>query len=304
MSNVAIDPGGTPTNRVELSDAELFEGFTTYQQARAFSPNTLRRRRLAFGRFAKFIAPSPVLSATPVDIDEWMSKLQSPRTRHAYRSDLKVFYRWAVRRGFIETNPVEQTDPVRVPRALPKPAPAEVIAEAFRCAPGDVQLAILLGALAGLRASEIASLDMADVHLDVELPVLIVRAGKGGKDRVVPIHPTLLPRLRGQSGWLFKSPHGGHVLGSTLARRVSEALSRAAGVTVTTHQLRHHFGTEAARWSGGNVVLVASLMGHSSTDTTMGYIGWAPTEAAEVVSKIVASGDDDELARRRQHHAS
>ncbi len=128
-----------------------------------------------------------------------------------------------------------------------------------------------------------------------------MRGGKGGKDRVVPVHPTLLPFLRGYSGWLFGSAHGrGHVEPKSLAWQVSRTLSKAGGQRYTTHQLRHFFGTEAARWSGGNVVLVAALMGHANTNTTMGYIGWSPAEGAEVVGKITAGPAGDELAERRR----
>jgi len=41
-------------------------------------------------------------------------------------------------------------------------------------------------------------------------------------------------------------------------------------------------------------------MGHENTNTTMGYIGWTPTEGAEVVAKITGSSVEDELAARRR----
>jgi len=165
-----------------------------------------------------------------------------------------------------------------------------------------VQLALLLGALAGLRISEIAALDAANVHLDADPPVLIVRDGTG-KDRIVPLHPSLIPMLRGQSGWFFPNGQGGHLRPQSLAMAIRRVLERAEIPRFTPHQLRHFFGTEAARWSGGNVVLVSQLMGHENTNTTMRYIGWTPTEGAEVVAKITSSRVDDELAARR-HRAS
>jgi len=106
----------------------------------------------------------------------------SPATKHGYRSDLSVFFRWAVRRGLVAHNPELGTDSVRRPKALPKPAKAEATTAACTVAPADVQLALLLGALAGLRIGEIARLDANNVHLDAEPPVLVVREGKWGKD--------------------------------------------------------------------------------------------------------------------------
>ena len=44
---------------------------------------------------------------------------------------------------------------------------------------------------AGLRVSEALALEVSDLSLDVKLPTIRVRSGKGGKARVVPVHPEL-----------------------------------------------------------------------------------------------------------------
>ena len=46
--------------------------------------------------------------------------------------------------------------------------------------------------------------------------------------------------------------------------------------------MRHTFGTELARQLGGNLLAVARLMGHSSTETTKGYTAWVADAAPEV----------------------
>jgi len=291
----------TPLTAMTVADRQLVEAFTTYQTSRAFSPNTLNRRRLSLTRFAAHMAPASITTATAADIDDWTAKLRSARTRHAYRSDLSVFFRWALRRGLVEHNPMLDTDGVRVPKSLPKPAKAEAITAAFTVASAELQLALLLGALAGLRISEVVALDANNVHLDADPPVLIVRDGKWGKDRIVPLHPRLIPMLRGQPGWFFPNGRGGHVSTATISYMLKRTLERN-GITprFTMHSLRHYFGSEAAKWSGGNLILVASLMGHENTNTTMGYIGWSPNDGAEVVAKITGGAAADELAARRR----
>ncbi len=154
------------------------------------------------------------------------------------------------------------------------------------------------------RISEIGALDANNVHLDAEPPVLVVRDGKWGKDRIVPLHPRLIPMLRGQSGWFFPNGQGGHLKPGAIHNALQFLLVRNGIPRFTFHALRHYFGSEAARWSGGNVVLVAALMGHENTNTTMGYIGWAPTEGAEVVAKITGSSVEDELGARRRRAVS
>jgi integrase len=286
----------------DLSDVELFDAFTTYQQGRAFSPRTVKRRATSLRSLAGFMAPLSVREASPEDLDVWLSRLGAPKTRHAYRSDVSVFFRWAVKRRLLEHDPVALTDSIRLPKALPRPVPPAVLDEALRTGSGRVQLALLLGALAGLRAGEIAALDASDVQLDADPPILIVRDGKGAKDRIVPVHPMLARHLDGRHGLLFPGLAGGHVTAGTMSALLARVLTRAGGGSrrYSAHMLRHFFGTEAARWSGGNVVLVGKLLGHESPTTTMGYIGWSPTEGAAVVSKINPPGaEEDELARRR-----
>lgn len=286
---------GTGTDAA-MTDAELFAAFETYQRSRAFSECTIKRRRSSLSRFAAHMTPRSVTEASFDDVEEWMSDYQSPRTRKAYRSDLASFFRWATRRGLATANPMPMVDSVRVPRSMPKPAPQEAIAAAFSVADGDTQVMVLLGALAGLRRSEIANLLAADIYLDAEPAVIHVRHGKGDKDRVVPIHPTLEAHLRRRACWLYRPRT--RYSSDAVGRRLRNALS-ISGNRITAHQLRHYFGTEAARWSGGNVVLVAQLMGHEDPNTTLGYVKWSPTEGAEVVSKIVTAGVDDEFTQRR-----
>jgi len=50
--------------------------------------------------------------------------------------------------------------------------------------------------------------------------------------------------------------------------------------------IRHAYGTELARVLDGNVVAVGRAMGHSSPQTTMGYIGWNGGDTVERMGHI------------------
>lgn len=265
----------------------LIESFVAYQQGRAFSRATIRRRVTAISGFLDFLAPADAAEATPNDVEEWLRGFPGPQTRYSYRSDLKIFYRWAVRRDLARHNPVDDTDPPRLPKRLPRPLQAEDLAAALAVADGEVQLMILLGAFAGLRVSEIAKLSTAEIFLDRRPAVLRVNQGKGCKDRIVPIHPTIASRLGGiDHGWLFPS-RDGHIQAQTVTRRVGKVFNDL-GIVATAHCLRHTFGTEFARVSRGNLVAVAKVMGHDSIQTTNGYVGWTP-ESAEMIGEMYAS---------------
>jgi integrase/recombinase XerD len=266
----------------------LIEAFVAYQQGRAFSRATVKRRALTLNSFLDFIEPAGIAEVGPCDIEEWLRRFRA-QTCYSYRSDIKMFYRWAVRRGLAPVNPVDDTDPPRLPKRLPRPLQASDLAASLAAGSGDVQLMILLGAFAGLRVSEIAALSTDDVFSDRKPPILVVREGKGRKDRVVPLHETLRSRLAGVGpGYVFPSRTGaGHILAATVTSRIS-AVFAGLGIEATPHCLRHTFGTELARVTKGNLLAVAKAMGHEDVKTTQGYVGWSP-ELAELVGEMYAS---------------
>ena len=150
-------------------------------------------------------------------------------------------------------------------------------------------LAVLLGG--GLRVAEAANLRVSDIFEDMDGGVAImVRQGKGNKDRVVPIGSEVDQLLRrylvasgrylGDEGPLFLASDRGAVgrnkvglTTRTMSRLVRE-MAIAAGISakrVTCHSLRHTYATRILR-AGGNVVAVAKLLGHSSIVTTQRYV--------------------------------
>ena len=198
-------------------------------------------------------------------VEEWLGTIKVASTRRAYRSDLASFYRWACKRGLVRRNPVEDTDTIRVPKGLPRPVDAGLVADLITLAPDwETQIAIALAAYAGLRRSEIACLRRDDIAVESMPPVLIVRGGKGGKDRVVPIHPHLLRLLIGLPAG-YVCPSKSQAIGKKVAKHMREL-----GIDATIHQLRHTFATEAYR-SSHDLRAVQDLLGHESPTTTTVY---------------------------------
>ncbi len=265
----------------EMSTA--IDAFARYQEFRRFSPATIDRRRASLTSLARFLHPAGLGDATTELLEEWLTTFAAPRTRNAYRSDVRAFYAWARKRGVVGHDPAAELDSIRVPRTLPRPLDGVVVRTLIDAAPSwRIRTALALAAYAGLRRSELAHLDAEDVHLDSRPPILVVRNGKGGKDRIVPVHPALGALLaERRRGPVF-------VVGSKRIAEEVGAHMRRHGVHASLHQLRHSFATEAMRGSGGNVPLVMHLMGHASPETTMGYAGWAGGDAGPVVSRLYA----------------
>ena len=260
---------------------QLIALFCTYMAGRAFSPHTIKRRTSSLSSFSRFIAPMSLVDVESDHVESWVTTLSAPRTRHAYRSDLSAFYAWAAKRKVVATNPVDDTDPIRVPKGLPHPVPPVAVPGIITAAEDPhLRLALMLAAFAGLRRAEICALTTDDYQLH-PTPVLVVRNGKGGKDRQVPLHPALaaaLARRHTQGRLVPWSPDG-------LGRRARAHL-HACGYDASIHALRHSFGTELARVLKGNVVAVGRAMGHEKADTSLQYIGWNGGEWGQMFGEM------------------
>jgi integrase/recombinase XerD len=155
--------------------------------------------------------------------------------------------------------------------------------------PRDRVLA-LLPFYAGLRLGEVVALDLDDIRLSARKGVIIVRMGKGGKYREIPVHPQLRPDLAlwiddERPAWkgadtnaaLLLNQKGGR-LGARGADAILGAIAEEARISdeFTSHALRHSFGTRLIR-EGHDIVVVAELLGHKRLDQTRRYS--LPTQA-------------------------
>jgi site-specific recombinase XerD len=163
----------------------------------------------------------------------------------------------------------------RRPRRLPDAPKTNEIEAELDALEGETPLALRNRALvelvysAGLRSAEAVGLDLGDVDFEQEL--VHVRAGKGAKDRVVPLGEEAAlwvarylrdarPQLaRGACDALFLSARGRRLDTSTLRRLAPHP-----------HRLRHAFATHLLE-GGADLRTIQELLGHSSLSTTQMY---------------------------------
>ncbi len=147
------------------------------------------------------------------------------------------------------------------------------------------RLMLLIGAYAGLRVSEIVKLQVE--HVDFEGGMLEVHAGKGDRDRTIPLHQRIAWDMRAyldgrQTGWVFPSSRGqsGHLMSRAVQLMIAAAAARAQIARhVTPHKLRHSFAT--ALLSKG-----ADLLGHASVSTTQIYAACVPEKLRASVDRL------------------
>jgi site-specific recombinase XerD len=140
----------------------------------------------------------------------------------------------------------------------------------------------------GLRASELIGLKLEDLKLSEGF--VLIRSGKGDKDRYAPIDApgvnALQDYLREARPLLYPDDTSGRVLPVTRQRlwQIMRDLSRDAGLPVHPHQMRHRYGTAMAK-AGLEPREIADLMGHRYIDTTMHYFDLDLTHVREVFRK-------------------
>jgi integrase len=168
--------------------------------------------------------------------------------------------------------------PQRIPGLLTR---AEVAAILAACPNARYRTMLTLCYGCGLRLSEVLAVRVADI--DGERRLLRVEQGKGAKDRLVPLSPTLLEHLRAYwrryrpGVWLFAGRTGEPLSPTSLQKAFTQA-KHQAGVTKVggIHGLRHAYATHPLA-AGLPVERLQRLMGHNNIHTTLRYVHWLPS---------------------------
>jgi integrase/recombinase XerC len=186
-----------------------------------------------------------------------------------------------MRRGGARTNPARELASPKLPGRLPNYLPIDETQALWRApvspAPGGARDRAMLEVLyaTGVRVAELARLDLEDVDLR-EGSVRVL--GKGGKERIVPLHRKAIEAIRaylgpreGGTGPVFLNGRGGRLTVRSV-HRVVRGRARAAGLhrRVTPHTLRHTFATHLLD-AGADLRLIQDLLGHARLSTTQRY---------------------------------
>jgi integrase/recombinase XerD len=165
----------------------------------------------------------------------------------------------------------------REPQKLPVVLSTEEVVRFLEAVPSlKCRAALTTAYAAGLRASEVASLKVADI--DSSRMVIRVEQGKGGRDRYVMLSLQLLDILRAYwrlarpQHWLFPRQDGVHPIHPTTLNAACRSACAAAelGKRVTVHTLRHSFATHLLE-SGTDIRIIQALLGHRNVNTTARY---------------------------------
>lgn len=251
-------------------------------QRRNYSAITTRNYLRVVTEFAKYFGKSPD-KLGPNELRTYQAYLLqdrklTPGTVVNRVAALRFFFvRTLKRHQFREFLPYPQDR-----RRLPTVSSREEVSRLINAA-GTLFRRTLLMTLygTGMRRAELARLKVSDI--DSQRMILRVVAGKGGKDRDLPLSPALLEILR--EYWRWRKPRLYLFPTRTCSRRLDQPISdktvwiacseaaRRAGISkhVTPHTLRHSWATHLLE-AGTDLRTIQVLLGHGDLETTAQYL--------------------------------
>lgn len=274
--------------------ADQVDGFLADLRAEGFRPRAVERYGDHLTALRRYLGPDATIAdLTPAAVASFQRELsEAGRSSSTIAGALTTIRKLA---KYLQVVGIPIADPTSgrrwpkkratAPRALIRPDVRRFWA-AIQTAPSDLRPAAaykwrrtrrgaLLMLCAGLRIAEVWALTWDDV--DMEQRALMVRTGKGGKDRPLPMNEHLWnalnevapERRRGAvvdcaRGEAFATPNA-------LGNAYRKFFAQVGFPNMTPHVLRHTFATELLR-SKVDLETIRQLMGHESLETTQRYL--------------------------------
>ena len=277
--------------------------------ALGYSPETLRSRQTDLWRFLTFARAADLVEVSQIQAPEvlayrrWMQGLGTLgiKSQRDSLQHLRHLLKWAQRRGLVQSLPEDELRLLRTGQRLPRHVMRLDEVERVLSTPdtrtrSGLRDRVILEVFysTGIRRKELIGLRVDDIQM--ERGLLLVREGKGRKDRYVPIGQRALTWLRAylervrvhwigpnDRGALFLSAKGAPITVKTLGTVVG-GYFRLAGFTdqgANCHALRHSMATHLME-NGADIRAVQDILGHASITSTQIYTHVSQTRAKEV----------------------
>jgi site-specific recombinase XerD len=238
---------------------------------------------------------------TPTDVKDYKQFLLTVERRKASTVNrrlaaLSALAKWARQTGQIQSDPTENIKSVAVAARGPNWLDKRQQHALIRAIEQDLQVAkvnfpkrwvtrrrdaslVLFLLHTGLRLGETIQLRIDDIQLSERKGSVLVRQGKGNKERVVPLNTEARKALQ---EWIAVRPEGEYLwvtverqpdcLSGRTVQRILRRYAKDAKIDeLTPHVLRHSFAKNLVNSEVG-LEKVAALLGHSSLNTTRVYI--------------------------------
>jgi site-specific recombinase XerD len=251
-------------------------------QRRNYTQETIRAYLFTIRDFAKYFHRSPD-ELGPEHIRRYQAHLfterkLAPKSVSQRTAALRFLFVKTLKRHYL----LEHIPFPKVPLRLPTILSPEEVTRLIEAAPNLLYRTILMTLYStGMRRAELAHLKAADI--DKELMVVHIRAGKGQRDRDVPLSPKLLEALREYWRWMRPTTYvfPGVVNGLRVDAPASDKIvwhacrvaAQRAGIkkNVHPHTLRHSYATHLLE-AGADLPSIQQLLGHANIRETALYL--------------------------------
>lgn len=269
---------------------------------RRSSPHTVISYRNDLEQFLEFCARGrecepehvPAGSVDRLDIRLWLGELAdqgAARSSVARKvAAVRSFYKYAFKRGYLESNPAHLLIVPKQQKRLPKTVSADLIGQMMDCLDGESPRTLQDRAIlelfysSGIRLSELVALNLTDLDL-VRHQVRV--QGKGKKERIVPIGGQAItalkkhlktreklfgPRTDVDARKALFIAHSGHRLYPRAVQKRVKACFDKAGEAAqkSPHVLRHSFATHMLD-AGADIRIIKEFLGHADLSATQIY---------------------------------
>ena len=259
---------------------------------RGYSPVTIKAYVGAVKNFALFHGRSPdqmgaeEVRAYLLHLND--EKRLAPASINQAHAGIRFFYSSVLGRPCEVVQMVYQKQKRKLPVVLSEQEVIQLLNAAANLRDRAILMTLYSG---GLRLLELIHLQPRDI--DSATMRILVREGKGGKDRYVILSETLLEVLRQYFSkfrpkhWLFYSVKPDQPVNPRCIQKMVKDTALRAGLTkqVSPHVLRHSFATHLLE-HGTNLRYIQELMGHKSLKTTMIYTHVSRRALGKVVSPL------------------
>lgn len=257
--------------------------------------NTVQSYKRDLNKYVTYLSNKKISSFDLVkktDVQNYLTMLNDKKlaTSSISRmiSALRQFHKYLIQEKIIKINPLADLKLPKKKQSLPKSLSVSEVDQLLTTPDTNTVLGLRDRAIlevlyaTGLRVSELVTLTMSELHLDLGF---IQTIGKGDKERLVPLgeeaaywiiayletgRPTLA-RGRAETPHLFLNFHGRGFSRQGIWKNLKK-LVQEAGIkrNVSPHMLRHSFATHILE-NGADLRIVQELLGHSDISTTQIY---------------------------------
>ncbi|WP_439133056.1 site-specific tyrosine recombinase/integron integrase [Polaribacter sp.] len=256
---------------------KLLNSFYLYLKGKRYSKSTIQTYTFFIADFVNFYTKTPLDELTNRNVELFIEKVfiernYSVSSQRQFISALKIFIAFY---PFTKINDLVLERPKKS-RKLPSVLSQEEVLQIIAATQNLKHRAIIaLIYSCGLRISELINLKLADFH--IERKQLIVKNGKGRKDRYVSLADSFLPLLSNYYHsykpkiYFVEGQNEGRYSAESVRQFLKKSCLKAnINKRVTPHTLRHSYATHLLE-NGVDIRYIQSLLGHAKPETTMIY---------------------------------